>query len=164
MHLSQEGAVEGDSDQEYVQKGRDKAGEEDCEVVGLVPTDVPEGVLVASIYLACLGWAQHLEQGVCVGIQTGRPQVPAGFDGKVFEVDGGWRLLCAGRRGRRDDRIIGGLNGAIGVQVDTQGDQCLSDLAELSFQGVDIFRNVVLDAEVVVEVDVLSFVDFPDLA
>jgi hypothetical protein len=56
------------------------------------------------------------------------------------------------------------LNGAIGVQVDTQGDQCLSDLAELSFQGVDIFRNVVLDAEVVVEVDVLSFVDFPDLA
>jgi hypothetical protein len=60
--------------------------------------------------------------------------------------------------------MIGGLNGSIGVQVDTEGDQCLSDLAELYFQGVDVFRNVVLDAEVVVEVEVLFFVDFPDLA
>ena len=46
------------------------------------------------------------------------------------------------------------------IQVDTEGDQCLSNLAELYFQGVDVFGNVVLDAEVVFEVDVLFFVDF----
>ena len=54
--------------------------------------------------------------------------------------------------------------GSIGVQVDTEGDQCLSDLAELYFQGVHVFRNVLLNAEVVVEVEVLFFVEFPDLA
>ena len=54
MHPSQEGAVERDPDEEYVQKGRDKAGEEDCEVVGLVPGDLSEGSSVSSVDVACL--------------------------------------------------------------------------------------------------------------
>ena len=47
------------------------------------------------------------------------------------------------------------------IQFDAEGDQGLSDLAEFHFEGVDPFRDVPLDAEVVVELRVQFLVASP---
>ena len=151
MHPPQERAVERDPDHEHVQEGGDEPGQQDDEVVGLVPAHVPEGVPVASLYLACLRMAQHLEQGVFVGVQSSLGQVAARFGHEVVEIDGGWGLACPGLRGHGGDRMIGREDRSLTIQFDAEGDQRLPDLAELHFQGVDSFRDVPLDAEVVVE-------------
>ena len=88
LHPPQERAVERDPDDEHVEEGRDEPGKQDGEVVGPVPAHVPEGVPVASLYLACLRMAQHLEQGVFVGVQAGLGQVAARFGHELIEIDG----------------------------------------------------------------------------
>jgi hypothetical protein len=54
LHPPQEGAVERDPDEEYVQKGGYEPSQEDYEVVRLIPGDLSEGFSVSSVDVACL--------------------------------------------------------------------------------------------------------------